>query len=51
VRLDVVGTHPEHDGVSFLESAVVVPERARLRSATGGVVLGVEVEDDRPPAE
>src|SRR5947209_7504325 len=42
----VVGRDPEHDGALAFELAVDVADPARLRRATGSVILGVEVEDD-----
>src|SRR5919204_2208352 len=47
----VVGADAEHDGAPLAEGVVGVADPAGLSRAAGGVVLGVEVEDDRPPAQ
>src|SRR5439155_17571780 len=51
VRALVVGRDAEHNGARALELAVRVADAARLRRAAGGVVLGIEIENDRLAAE
>jgi hypothetical protein len=46
-----VGADPDHLGPGVGERLVAVAEGARLGGAAGGVVLGVEVQDDHPLAE
>ncbi len=51
VRGGVVRRDADDDRALGLEVGVRVAEPARLLRSAGGVVLGVEVEDDRPPSE
>ena len=51
VRALVVGADTEHDRAARLELAPGVSDPARLSRATGRVVLGIEVEDDRLAAQ
>ena len=46
-----VRADPDDLGAGVGENLVAVAERARLGGAAGGVVLGVEVQDDHPLAE
>src|SRR4051794_20948688 len=46
VGLDAVRTHAQHNRVLGLDIAIDVAKAAGLGRAAGGVVLGVEVEDD-----
>jgi hypothetical protein len=49
VARHVVGGNPKDHGPQSLQVPHAVPEAAGLLGATGGVVLGVEVEDHPPP--
>ena len=51
VRGFVIGADPEHDGAALAEVGVDVADPAGLRRAAGGVVLRIEVEDDRLSAK
>ena len=51
MALDRVGADSEHHRLGLLEVGQLVPELARLLGASGGVVLWVEVEDDRAARE
>src|SRR5947207_12674092 len=51
VRADVVGADAEHHGAAVAKNVVRVSELARLDSATGRVVLRIEVENHCLPAE
>src|SRR5439155_23638727 len=49
VRCDRIGAHPHDVGARRGERLVAVAERTRLGRTAGGVILGIEVQHDRPP--
>jgi hypothetical protein len=51
VALRGVGTDAQDDGVFFLEFIVPIPEPAGFLGASGGVVLGIKIQDDVFAAE
>ena len=51
MRRDVVGADAENLGTAVAKNVVGVTELAGLGGATRRIVLGIEVEDDRPAAE
>ena len=51
VRFRIVGTDPEDFGIHFPEPGKGVAKIARLTRSAGGVVLGIEKEDDGAAAE
>src|SRR6185437_4735661 len=51
MALHLIGRHPKDHGFRFVEPRERVAKLAGFRGAAAGVVLGIEVEDDRFPLE
>ena len=49
MAFDAIGTEAKYSGSQFFLFCLLIAEGTRFSSTAGGIVFGIEVEDDRAP--